>query len=282
MERCKALRKKWETKRAPKVTAKLFRFLLKSVRSTLEPLLPPSPMFVITDYSTAKTDPKKGSIGLTSWAATMMNTPVPREKWWHHTCPTTPTTTQDSMYEYAKYVNADWVIAPIFAFFLRHLYPWASEEEKDLVTIVEFPIDYTLPVYQFEINGEKKYMASKDTMCFNTVRLNSFLLMDTVRRMPLNLRAAEKDGDELPRADPDFTMFLLRRSAALRKMTEVFDTAVDKCQRFFLKNLLEFDGPRYKPADSGPTSASQEGGPDEGEGEDMATTTAETMETTGK
>jgi len=245
LERCTALRKQWDNQEAPKVSAKLFRFLLKSVRATLEPVLPPAPMFVITDYNTAQGDPGKGKIGLTAWGATVTKAPVPKDKWWYHTCPPTPQQTQDSMYEYAKYVNADWVVAPVFAFLLRYLYPWATEEERRVVQVLEFPIDHTLPVYQFEINGEKKYMASKDAICFNVVQLDAALAMDTVRKMPMNVRAIKRGDAVVPEVDPDFTLFLLRRNAKMRRLTEVFDAALDKCQRFFLKNLLEFEGPRY-------------------------------------
>lgn len=111
---------------APVADPALVCKLLKEVRVALDPILPQGPMFIITDYKTAKSDAAKGSYGLTTWGATFVGRPCQSTKeWWHEpTCPATTKKNRVAMFLYAKYCNSDWVIAPILALLLRELLPW--------------------------------------------------------------------------------------------------------------------------------------------------------------
>ena len=157
------------------VTSTLVCAVLKVVRAAMERVLPPGPMFIITDYKTAASDHNNGSIGLTTWGATFVRQPRKNtQEWWHEpTCPKTEKSKRIAMFLYAKYCNSDWVLAPVVALLLRELLPWASSQDAAAaVGLVEFPVDPTLPVYQFlDENGGKQFMRSKTADVFHCVRL---------------------------------------------------------------------------------------------------------------
>jgi hypothetical protein len=239
---CDRLLAKWQAtgQEAPKLTAGLARDILKIVRTALAPVLPSSPMFVLTDYATAKTDSAKGRVGLTSWAATFRNRPVESvEEWWHDpTCPKTDRRTKASMFLYAKYCNADWIIAPVMALLLRRLLPWKTRAEAHkTVAVMEHPVYPSLPVYQFMVNGEKKFMRSKDAECFNILRVGPHTVLDVVRGIELANKAGAMDA--LRTIDVDLAIFLLYRNAKARRLVEVFDQAIDQCQRLVFKRLRD-------------------------------------------
>jgi hypothetical protein len=301
------------------VTPALVCAVVKVVRKALDPVLPPGPMFVITDCKTARSDPGKGTFGLTAWGATFVAQPCKTvNEWWHEpTCPKLPKAQRTSMFLYAKYCNSDWVIAPVVALLLQNLLPWSIEQEgkeeskereskeqkskeqeskeqeskvegkasvetatatnadsnesknagaeaepraepraetraKAAVSVVEFPADPTLPVYQFvDKQGNKQMMRSKETDVFNCVRLGQhddalehtldnarhhhhhplprFATVDVVRGF--EIADTEQTNHKLVPVDVDLACFLLFRNAKARRCTDVFEAALDVCQK---------------------------------------------------
>ena len=256
--------------------------VLKAVRVALDPVLPPAPMFVLTDYKTANSDANNGSFGLTTWGATFVRQPCRNVKeWWHEpTCPKTEKVKRIAMFLFAKYCNSDWVIAPVLALLLRELLPWPSARDAEAaVGVVEFPADPTLPVYQFlDESGNKQFMRSKTAEAFHCVRLGSgredsgreehdasppaentkregkaegkeagqekegeegeegegkerpkFAVVDIVRGF--HVADKEKTNHKLVPVDVDLALFLLFRNAKMRRLTDVFEAALDDCQK---------------------------------------------------
>jgi hypothetical protein len=256
-ERQTVLRAKWQdptSKCAPKLTHRVAVDLLWIVRSCLEPLFRPSPMFIITDHDTAGSG--KMTIGLTVWGATATKTPVlTADEWYHETCPDISKQQKDNMYRFARYVNTDWIVAPVLAFLLRNLLPWASEAEAaKLVVLAEMAAPSTLPVLQFAGEGEEKIFVNMQlTGQFNCLQLHRTLVVDMIQGGTLDRENRRKA--KIAPADIALTLFLLHRNAKLRRLTEVFDTCFDKCQRMVWKRLRNIDGPRVVQRSNAPPAA---------------------------
>ena len=234
----------------PTVAAQVVCEVLKVAREALEPVLPPGPMFVLTDYRTAATDAEKGSFGLTVWGATFVSAPVrtPRDWWYKETCPVANKQTRISMYLYAKYCNCDWVFAPVIAFFLRELLPWPSPAEANAaVGVAEFPIYPSLPIYQFaDASGERQYMRSKNSEVFNCIRLGTSTLVDVVQGF--QVADPQATHHALTPVDVELSLFLLYRNAKNRRLVEVFDRAMDVCQKGVAKLLYALPASLHAPS----------------------------------